>query len=274
MVVAEIYNPTKLIVYIIFAIWCCLMTGCHQQVDKNENALIGDWKQINTEITEYPAVNVFLQGVSIKMDSLAFFSDYLNNPLFDYRRYSVSGDSIFIEFDGSINAFYFHRTENALLIQDGERDYMYVKLQPKIRNNADRIEFISLNPGRYDSYFFNLSLSQNGSFTYISTSDGRELKGHLKDTYLKFVFDKLHNMELPIQSDSDEVIPAGDHLFTIKIFYNENRLDSVTYSRGLKGSYTKWLANLLQSTPLWIEDAIGRDDTNSYNQKKYNETQP
>ena len=56
------------------------------------------------------------------------------------------------------------------------------------------------------------------------------------------------------------MVPAGDHIFTLEIFRNQTKADSLSYSRKIEGQYSRWLASILQSTPLWIDGAIKKED--------------
>lgn len=92
-------------------------------------------------------------------------------------------------------------------------------------------------------------------FRYESKTENTVLIGQLKKNYIDFIFDKLHNIELPIQTKNNEIMPHGD-IFTLEMFIANSRLDSITYSNELEGDYLKWVASILQSTPLWLENAI------------------
>lgn len=241
---------------LLFYFGLLVISACYSQKDQSEDLLIGDWKLVNPEYSQYEALNVSLSGVRFYSDSLEFFADYMSNPMFNYRKYSISTDSITIEFESGSNTFAVRHSRDTLHITNSSYTYKYVKLHTKISNEANRIEFKSRNPGWEVRHFFDLTIYQNGTFLYNSKTEDRVLEGRLKENYIAFIFDKLHTVELPIQADSNEVIPAGDHVFTMEIFDYETRLDSVTYSRKLEGAYTKWLASILQSAPLWIDEAV------------------
>lgn len=238
-----------------------VLAGCSNSKKQKPNLFLGDWELINPKHSQLERSNVALDGVSFYMDSLDFFSDYMNNPIFNYRKYSIEGDSIAVEFENGTTTFGFRKKADTLFINDGKYLYKYVKLNSKVRNEANKVKFNSLNPGFETRYFFDLTLSQDGSFLYVSKSENnRILEGKLKEKYVAFIFDKLHNIELPIRVDSNEVVPAGDHIFTLEIFRNQTKADSLSYSRKIEGQYSRWLASILQSTPLWIDGAIKKED--------------
>jgi len=241
--------------------FCGLLTvsGCYNQKDQSINTLIGDWKLTNPKYSQHETLNVTLNGVRFYSDSLEFFADYMSNPIFNYRKYSLSTDSITIKFESGLDTFAFKHRKDTLYIKDSSYTYKYVKIQTEITNEANRIEFKSRNPGwEARRYFFDLTLNENGAFRYDSKSEDRVIEGQLKENYTAFIFDKLHKIEFPIQTDSNEVIPTHDHVFTLEVFADDSRVDSVTYSKEIEGAYLKWLASILQSTPLWIDDATAK----------------
>lgn len=232
-----------------------LMTDCLSQKNQGNEALLGDWKHTNSKYNQYESRNVALGGVRFDSDSLEFFGDYMLNPMFNFKEYSISEDSITIGFQKEARIFAINQIQDTLYINDSSYTYKYVKLDRKISNEANRIEFKSRNPGWERRYFFDFTLKKNGMFRYESKTENTVLIGQLKKNYIEFIFDKLHNIELPIQTKNNEIMPHGD-IFTLEMFIANSRLDSITYSNELEGDYLKWIASILQSTPLWLEDAI------------------
>ena len=150
----------------------------------------------------------------------------MSNPIFNYKEYSITDDSITIGFESGPNTFAFRQGRDTLYIKDSSYVYKYMKLHAKTWNEVDRIKFNSLNPGWGEKrYFFDLTLNQDGVFRYGSKSEERILEGRLKEKYVTFIFDKLHNIELPIRVNSDKEEFLHHRAFTLEVFVNEVRVD-------------------------------------------------
>ncbi len=239
-----------------------LTVGCQKQSSYEGNSLLGHWELVNSPFDMYEPVNATHEGISIYSDSLEFIADYMNKPIFDYRKYSIQDDSIYIDIRNVNKAFSYKLDKDSLFLSDAVRVFHYLRLFDGKKNALDRIEFNSMSPSPFDikrGFNFSLSLSQNGEIYYKSTSGDIVLEGHLSEKYTSYIFDKLNRIDLPLQFDRGEIIPAGDHLFTLELFESSTRVDSVTYSRGIQGAYLKWLSSILQSTPLWIDQAVVRN---------------
>lgn len=231
--------------------------GCYNQKDIIIKKLDGDWELINPRFSQQDAVNVALNGIRFYADSLEFFGDYMSNPLFNLRKYSLTKDSIIIEFNSGLDTFAFKHNNDTLSIEDCNYTYRYVKIHTDTKNQANRIKFVSQNPGWEEKrYFFDFTIDKNGVFEYNSKSEKRELEGIFKKKYTDYIFDKIHNINFPIQTSNNELIITHNHFFTLEVFTGNTRLDSLTYSKDIEDPYMKWLSSLLQSIPLWVEDAI------------------
>ncbi len=219
--------------------------------------LNGDWKWINNSYDKYPSTNVFYQGMVIHKDSLLFVGDYMLNPFFNVKKYSASNDSIFIQYDDGVRGFKYTVQNDSLTLAKGESIYIFERTEQLSKNLIDSLSFSSENLGRgaEQSYFFELCLNNEGFYTYQSKYQTWQKKGQLQERYRNFIFDKLNKIDLPIKYNAQEVIITHEHIFTMELFKNGVKLDSLTYSKEVEGAYAKWLASILQSAPLWIDDA-------------------
>ena len=246
------YMKTSLLLLLI----CFLMVfNCF---DPSNGSLKGEWKWINNSNDKYLSVNVFHQGMVVYEDSLLLVGDYMFNPFFNKKKYSAINDSVFIWYDDGRKSFKYSIQNDSLTLINDKLIYIYKRINQPSNNHIDSLSFSSENPGRSseENYFFELDINKEGKFVYRSKYQERKIEGRLHEKYRKFIFDKINKLETPVSYNKEEEIPQGDHVFILELFAKGVRVDSVIYSREIEGTYAKWVASILQSTPLWVDAAI------------------